>query len=199
MGGPSPCSFCFRRHIQAVLESLTLSMADSLSEADLRDRLAALHPDCYGWALACCGRDRSDAEDVLQRAYVKILDGRARFRGSSSLRTFVFGVIRMTAREDQRRVRLFANSTSPGSDRADQRPLPDAAAFEGERREQLLHALTLLSARQREVLELVFYHEMTIAEAAVVMNVRMGSARTHYERGKARLRALLPQEVYGNV
>lgn len=163
---------------------------------DLRSALAALHPDCFGWALACCGRDRPQAEDVLQRAYVRILDGRARFRATSSFRTFVFGVIRMIAREERRAIhKLRLLTTSPDSDIVDTSPLPDAAAVAAEQRERLLHALARLSVRQREVLELVFYHDMTIEEAAAVMHVRVGSARTHYERGKARLRVLLPEEL----
>ena len=164
------------------------------AEAELRRQLAELHADCYGWALACCGRDRARGEDALQRAYLRILEGRARFRGTASFRTFVFGVIRMTAREERRGwLRLLPMATSPDS-LADTAPLPDAAACAAERRTRLVKALAQLSARQRETLELVFYHDMTIAEAAAVMAVRIGSARTHYERGKARLRALLPEE-----
>jgi RNA polymerase sigma-70 factor (ECF subfamily) len=62
-----------------------------------------------------------------------------------------------------------------------------------ERREQLAQALERLSRRQREVLLLVFYHEYTIEEAAAVLEIGVGSARTHYERGKARLRELLKE------
>ena len=162
--------------------------------SDLHADLSALHPDCYGWALACCGRDREHAEDALQRAYLRILDGRVRFDGRSSFRTFVFGVIRMTAREERRGwLRLVPHTTTHDSIE-DTSPLPDSTTLTEERRERLVLALRQLSSRQREVLELVFYHEMTIAEAATVMRVGVGSARTHYERGKARLRALLPEE-----
>jgi RNA polymerase sigma factor (sigma-70 family) len=48
-----------------------------------------------------------------------------------------------------------------------------------------------LSQRQQEIIHLVFYQEMSVQEAAAVLGMPVGTARTHYERGKARLRALL--------
>ncbi|HEX6836121.1 MAG TPA: sigma factor, partial [Polyangia bacterium] len=59
--------------------------------------LAELHPASFAWALTCCGFDRQEAEDVLQTAYLKILDGRARFDGRSTFKTWLFAVVRHTA------------------------------------------------------------------------------------------------------
>jgi RNA polymerase sigma-70 factor (ECF subfamily) len=160
--------------------------------------LAEIHTECFGWALACCRRDRSLAEEVLQVAYLKVLDGSARFDEKSSFKTFLFGVIRRTAMEQRRSRWLttrrlsawFASRPEPAQE-AD----PEVASLRSERARHLKVALTRLSTRQREVLHLVFSQDLTIGEAARVLGIATGSARQHYERGKARLRELLPKSA----
>lgn len=156
--------------------------------------LEQLHGDSFGWALACCDRDRFLAEEVLQMAYVKILEGSARFDGRSSFKTFVFGVIRRTAMEARRRRWLTVTRLARWQRvRPEDDPVgsPEAAASQGERARALVAALGKLSRRQREVLHLVFYQGLTVEAAAAVLAIGTGSARQHYERGKARLRELL--------
>jgi RNA polymerase sigma factor (sigma-70 family) len=162
-----------------------------MERAELEPELERLHAACWGWALACCGRDRDIAEEALQSAYLRILSGQAKFDGRSSLRTWVFGVIRRTAMEELRRERTRDVRESGDATEAeritDPAPGADVAAERSEERATLLVALGMLSARQREVLQLVFYHGMTIEDAAQVMHVSLGSARTHYDRGKKAL------------
>lgn len=165
-----------------------------IARADVEAKLEEHHADCFAWAMACCGRERSEAEDVLQASYLKVLDGRAVFESRSSFRTWLFGVIRRTAAEHRRWRALGRVRSAALTERAD--PSPDAAAaiIHSESSARLLGALTMLSERQRQLLHLVFYQDLTIGEAAAVLGISIGTARTHYERGKQRLRELLTVE-----
>jgi RNA polymerase sigma-70 factor (ECF subfamily) len=175
------------------IESRPVVAERSALESDLE----RLHAESWGWALSCCARDRDLAEDVLQTAYLRILSGRARFSGKSSFKTWVFGVIRMIARSERRRAWLWSSRhrrSDAALDVPDSASRADADVEDAERAERLTSALARLSDRQREVLQLAFYHDLTIEDAARVMEVSIGSARTHYDRGKKALARLLTAE-----
>lgn len=168
-----------------------------MDRAELERALEELHPASFAWALGCCRRNREEAEEVLQNVYVTVLDGSARFDGRSALKTWLFAVIRRTALAHFRRrwlhdalvIKWLGSRDEPCvADRSQEIEASQAAA-------QLAAALAQLPRRQREVLELVFHHEMTVDEAAGVMSIGAGSARVHYDRAKKRLRVLLAAEV----
>ena len=170
-----------------------------MSRRELEAELERHHADCHGWALGCCAWDRTEADDVLQTSYLKVLDGRAAFDGRSSFRTWLFAVIRRTAAEHRRRglLRRFwplRAALDGAGEPADPAPDPAAALGRAETNGRLREALAALPRRQRELLHLVFYQELSISEAAGVLGVSVGSARTHYERGKRRLRELFRPE-----
>jgi len=184
--------------------------ADLMDSSELHAQLEALHPDSFGWALLCCGRDSNKAHSALQAVYLKVLDGKAVFEGKSSFKTWLFGVIKKTAAEQRRRNMLrrlrfvaFEDLNEPGAPRktrpaarpgeglVDASTAPDLAVFRDEVQKLFIRELDALPGRQREVLHLVFYQDLTLAEAAEVIGVSVGSARTHYDRGKRRLKARL--------
>lgn len=160
---------------------------------ELRAHLEACHALSYGWAVSCCHGDRALAEEVLQTVYLKILEGKAQFGGESSFKTWLFGVIRMTAAHERRRQwlrRLKFPRFDEEAERTSHEECLNETMHGSELQTLFKQSLNALPQRQREVLQLVFYHDLTIEGAAEVMGVSVGSARTHYERGKKRFRKL---------
>jgi RNA polymerase sigma-70 factor (ECF subfamily) len=171
--------------------------------SELKTELEKLHSSSFGWALSCCRRDRAEAEEVLQTVYLKILEGKASYRGEASFKTWLFAVIRKTAISEHRKSLLRKLRLTSDSDRIMlQGSLAEEPATRFERSEaqvQFQRALEQLPARQRETLHLVFYEDLNLREAAQVMGISIGSVRQHYERGKKRLREYLerPNTTYG--
>ena len=163
--------------------------------------LQALHEQSYSWALSCCRYDRGEAADVLQQSYVHLIEGSARFDGASTLKTWLFAVIRNVARQRARRHVLWrrwftAESGQLAAGEAGAGITSDAQDVQqSERRRRVLEGLAGLSARQRETLELTFYRDLTIEQAARVMGISVGAARVHYERGKRLLAGRLERDL----
>ena len=167
-----------------------------MESSELKTQLERYQRESYGWALACCSRDTAEAENVLQAVYLKILESKARFDGRAAFKTWLFSVIRRTA-ADARRRKFFRSlklvGYAQGESRAAREESLDETIYRSEVSTLFRRALDALPKRQMEVLQLVFYHDLSLSEAAQVMCVSVGSARTHYERGKKRLRRLLTE------
>ena len=167
---------------------------------ELIDQVAAFHDDAFGWAVACCAGDFEAAADAMQESYIKAANGRAKFEGRATLKTWWFAVIRITVLEQRRGLARWRRVVDAFRDWVDTlaagpSTAPAAGALAPPDADQLAEALKRLPARQREVLHLVFQHELSVSEAAAVMGVSVGSARQHYERAKKRLRQELLAEA----
>jgi RNA polymerase sigma-70 factor (ECF subfamily) len=127
---------------------------------------------------------------VLQTAYLRCLSGEAGFEGRSAFRTWLFGVIRLTALERRRKAAVRRLLLGRWQEWEESVEPPDSP-------HDFIALLRELPGRQREVLFLVFHQEMTVEEAAGVMGIGVGTARTHYERGKRALRARYPERKHG--
>jgi len=160
---------------------------------EIRTELSNLHVSAFGWAMVCCRRDPDLAAEVLQTTYWRILSGAATFGGKSEFSTWVFGVIRRVALEEFRDRQRRQTQCLTGDGLA-QSPDLSVSIEQRELADQLHAALEKLSDRQREVIHLTFYQDMSIQQAADVLRISVGSARQHYQRGKAALRCMLATE-----
>ena len=162
--------------------------------SELKAELEKLHPASFGWALSCCRHNHAEAEEVLQMVYLKILQGKACYRGESKLQTWLFAVIRKTAISERRKHVFRALTSVVAVTHSSSDAQPEASLERSEMRRRFNEALARLPARQRETLHLVFYQDLSLREAAEVMSISVGSVRRHYERGKKRLREALDRE-----
>jgi RNA polymerase sigma factor (sigma-70 family) len=149
----------------------------------LEEIIKTHHREAFFWARQCCGFDDDLAADVLQNSYLKILEGKASFAEKSSPKTWLFAVIRFSALESLRKKPKHESLDDQVLDFEAIEDLPSPDSHE--------ELLLLLPERQREVLLLVFYHQLTIEKASEVMQVSLGTARTHYDRAKKNLKSLI--------
>jgi RNA polymerase sigma factor (sigma-70 family) len=151
---------------------------------DFEKQLESHHNEAYLWAVQCCNYNQDDAKDVLQNVYMKILEGRAKYKGQSAMKTWLFSVIRNTAIDQKRK--LIIHDDIANTEIAAAEPVSDSDYYRS--------MIETLPLRQQEVLLLHFYHEMTLENIAMVLELHVGTVRTHYSRGKEALRLLIKKE-----
>jgi len=150
--------------------------------------LPQYHKESYHWALLLCRCDREMAKDVLQTAYEKVLHKGQQFQGHARFKTWLFAVIKNTATDAQRTANNQRLTLVPEAPEVADTAAPD---HEGTELMQLL--LQQLSPMQRQTIQLCFYHNHTLEASAEILGITVGSIRTHYARGKDKLKALIEQ------
>lgn len=171
----------------------SLGRNSNVTEGELR----ALHQEVFRWALFCADFNHDLAKDAVQQTYLKIVEGTAFFGGKSSLKTWLFGVVRLTALELRRGQERYVAAATHESDALpdEVEELPDESFAESNWEyldaEAVERALNKLSVLQREIVYLVFYRDMPLSEIALVFDVSIGTVRKQYHRAKARLAELL--------
>lgn len=140
----------------------------------------AEHGRLYG-ALCLVTRDRREAEDVVQEAFLRVWERWDRVRGMEHpigyLYTTAFNLNRKRLRRASVVVRRAVGLT-PGKDEL----------AEIEAREVVVRALAALSPRQRESIVLIDLLNYTSEEAAKVMGINPSTARVLASQGRAILR-----------
>ena len=149
-----------------------------MNRNQLESFLRQHHRDAYHWARQCCGFDEELAKDVIQLVYLKILEGKARLRNDKNPKTWLFSVIRFTAVDELRKAGKWLSLDHEVEIIADE---PEGTTCY----ESLVRRLPKM---QQEVLLMVFYHEMTLEQTADVLQLHIGTVRTHYDRGKKKMK-----------
>ncbi|HLT16065.1 MAG TPA: sigma-70 family RNA polymerase sigma factor, partial [Acidimicrobiales bacterium] len=130
--------------------------------------------------------DVATCEEVVQDAFVHVWRRPPALRDETRLAAYQRSAVLNWARSQRRRRgvrRRHLRSVGPPPTA----PAAEATALAGDADDAVLRALRALPDRQREVLALRYYLDLSEAEIAATLGVSAGSVKTHAHRG---LRAL---------
>lgn len=153
-----------------------------MQHSKLEHLLKTHHREAFLWARQCCFFDDDLAKDVLQQCYLKILEGKAKLQHPEKIKSWLYSIIRFTAIDELRKL---------GKTESLQENYQGVIPEEESEERSYEETIKLLPLRQREVILAVFYHNLTIEEAAETLQITLGTARTHYDRGKKKLKELI--------
>ena len=188
------------------VRSLDLGVGSSVP--DLLERLRSAEPaalgeayDAHHAAVRAFARrlvgDEASAEDLVHDVFVTLPKAVRRFRGDSSLRTFLISIavnhsrhhLRAAARRRAAMERLGSEPVvQPGAD-------PDGSARRHAIARALTHALDQLPLDQRVAFVLCEVEGHTSVEASKIVGKNENTIRTRVFHAKKKLRALLAEEV----
>jgi RNA polymerase sigma-70 factor (ECF subfamily) len=181
-----------------------LSRATAAADESLFRRVAArdaqalrtLYDRCVGVALGLAlriVRNRSEAEDVVQEAFLEAWKRAQTFDpGRGSATAFVLSIVRSRAL-DRVRSRSSADKamSSLGREASAPVPLPIEAAEQRQDRDRIQAALATLPPEQRQVLELAYFEGLTQREIADRLSDPLGTVKTRARLALEKLAALL--------
>jgi RNA polymerase sigma-70 factor (ECF subfamily) len=144
----------------------------------------------YRWLLRFVSNETL-AEDLLSAVFLDVWRQANRFEGRSSVSTWLMSIARFKALSARRRrvdLELDEEIETSVADPADD---PEATLQERHRGELLRRALTQLSPEHQEIIDLVYYHEKSIAECAETLGIPAATVKTRMFYARKKLAELV--------
>lgn len=156
-----------------------------IDETGLRREVAALLPQLRGLA-RFLARDRAEADDLVQEAVLRALRGLGQFQPGTSVRAWLFTILRNVFYEQTRRRKreraALERQAAPESIAAHQPHATDLA--------DLARQIWRLPPTLREALVLVGAQELTYEEAAAICAVPVGTMKARVSSARRQLSRL---------
>lgn len=149
---------------------------------DLQELYDASYRRLVGQLTAVTGC-RTEAEDVVQEAFVKAILHARTLRDVRNPEAWVRTVAVNLARSRWRRVKRFAHLMP--------QLVPDEHDDLSPDRVALLHAMRQLRPSHREAIALHYFADLPVAEVADALGISVGTVKSHLSRGRAALGDLL--------
>lgn len=152
----------------------------------------------FGLLVQLTGGDANRADDLFQETFLRAVRSAETFDASKSFRPWLTTIAVNLVRDDARRRKLqnevavqAAETRGRGARMVAPQEMPDEQAERGDEAVKVRAALQRLTEKEREVVLLHFYERLTLAEAADVLAVPLGTVKSRLHGALERLRGLL--------
>jgi RNA polymerase sigma-70 factor, ECF subfamily len=139
----------------------------------------------YRWLCRLVGNE-TVAEDLLSDVFFDVWRQAGRFEGRSAVTTWLLSIARFKALSARRRRTDMEFDETIETTVADSADNAEVALEKKHQGEMLRSALTKLSPEHREIIDLVYYHEKSVDDAAQILSIPPATVKTRmfYARKK---------------
>jgi RNA polymerase sigma-70 factor (ECF subfamily) len=183
------------RPLLAAKQSCDSELLDRIADNDklaMRVLFARHNVSVYRFVCRIVG-DAALAEDIVNDVFVNVWRSAARFDGNSKVSTWILGIARFKALSALRRRKDDALDDITAEAIADTADDPEVTAQKTDRVAILRECMSHLSRAHREIIDLVYYHEKSVDEAAEIVGIPTNTVKTRMFHARKRMSELLRQ------
>jgi len=138
-------------------------------------------------------RNEATAEDLISEVFLDVWRQAQKFEGRSAVSTWILSMARFKAlsalrrrTEDELDDETAGTIEDPGDD-------PETALAKKDKGAALRQCLEKLSAEHREIVDLVYYHEKSVAEVSIIVGIPEATVKTRMFYARKKLSELLKE------
>jgi len=177
-------------------EENLLEDARAGSQEALMELIREYEPRVAATAIGMLGPG-PEAEDVGQETFIRFYKSLPRFRGDSTLGTYLTRIaINLSLNQIKRRRQVRTRFHTDTSDKIDHYPDLDRTVERNEARKLIQNGLQSLEPKFRSVLVLRLIHGFSTSETAGILKLPTGTVLSRLARGQQKLRKIL-EPLYG--
>ena len=139
-------------------------------------------------------RNEAKAEDLISEVFLDIWRQAEKFEGRAAASTWMLSIARFKALSALRKrteEELDEETAGAIEDQADN---PEVSLAKKDKAAVLRQCLAKLSAEHREVVDLVYYHEKSVEEAASIVGIPEATVKTRMFYARRKLSELLKEQ-----
>nr|WP_300005632.1 RNA polymerase sigma factor [Tissierella sp.] len=128
-------------------------------------------------------KDEKEAEDIVQETFIKVFNSIKKFKGDSSLYTWIYRILQNTIKDRYRNNIL----TTPYEDYTASEDNMEEIVIDKENRKILKEELDKINFIYKQVIVLFYFDDLSIKEISQVLDEKEGTIKSKLSRGRKML------------